>query len=92
MGVWRRVQLARTFGTEVTAVDVPAKLVMPRDHVIDYTRQDFAELGVRYDIVSQAPFSQVRRALEPPSTFVLIGHDQYTRGIACWATWGRCCR
>ena len=84
VGVWA-VQLAREFGAEVTAVDSPGKLEMLRDlgadHTIDYTSQDFTDLGKRYDIifdiVSKAPFSRVRRALEPDGTFVLIGHDQY---------------
>jgi NADPH:quinone reductase-like Zn-dependent oxidoreductase len=86
VGVWA-VQLAKTFGAQVTAVDAPAKLDLLRDlgadHVIDYTQQDFTRTGARYDlifdIVSQAPFSQVRRALEPDGTFVLVGHDQYGR-------------
>ncbi len=84
VGVWA-VQLARALGATVAAVDGPAKLDLLRDlgadPVIDYTRQDFTRLGPRYDIVfdivSQAPFRQVRRALEPEGTFVLIGHDQY---------------
>lgn len=84
VGVWA-VQLARALGATVAAVDGPAKLDLLRDlgadPVIDYTRQDFTALGVRYDIVfdivSAAPFRQVRRALEPEGTFVLIGHDQY---------------
>ena len=86
VGVWA-VQLAKTFGAQVTAVDGPAKLDLLRDlgadHVIDYTEQDFTRMGLRYDlvfdIVSQAPFSQVRRALEPDGTFLLVGHDQYGR-------------
>lgn len=84
VGVWA-VQLAAAFGAHVTAVDGPAKLDLLRDlgadAVIDYTQQDFTQSGVRYDIVfdvvSQAPFRRVRRALEPDGTFVLIGHDQY---------------
>ena len=84
VGVWA-VQLAKVFGAHVTAVDAPAKLDLLRDlgahTVIDYTREDFTQAGVRYDIVfdivSQAPFSHVRRALQPDGTFVLIGHDQY---------------
>jgi NADPH:quinone reductase-like Zn-dependent oxidoreductase len=86
VGVWA-VQLAKVYGAEVTAVDAPAKLdvlsQLGADHVIDYTRHDFTSMGVRYDmvfdIVSQARFSQVRRALQPTGTFVLIGHDQYGR-------------
>jgi len=86
VGVWT-VQLAKTFGAEVTAVDGPAKLDLLRDlgadHVIDYTQRDFTRMGLRYDlvfdIVSQAPFSEIRRALEPDGTFLLVGHDQYGR-------------
>jgi len=86
VGVWA-VQLAKTFGAQVTAVDAPAKLDLltdlGADHVIDYTRQDFTQVGTRYDIVfdvvSQVPFSTVRRVLEPDGTFVLVGHDQYGR-------------
>ena len=86
VGVWA-VQLAKTFGAQVTAVDAPAKLDLLKDlgadHVIDYTQQDFTRIGTRFDIVfdvvSQAPFSQVRQALEPDGTFVLVGHDQYGR-------------
>ena len=84
VGVWA-VQLATAFGARVSAVDVPAKLDLLRDlgaeHVIDCTRADFTTMGIRYDvvfdIVSRARFRQVRRALEPDGTFVLIGHDQY---------------
>ena len=84
VGVWA-VQIARALGATVAAVDAPEKLDLLRalgaDPVIDYTRQDFTRLGVRYDIVfdivSQTPFRHVREALEPDGTFVLIGHDQY---------------
>lgn len=86
VGVWA-VQLAKAFGAEVTAVDSPAKLDLLRDlgadHVIDYTEQDFTRLGVRFDIVfdvaSTARLADVRRALRPDGTFVLVGHDQYGR-------------
>jgi NADPH:quinone reductase-like Zn-dependent oxidoreductase len=86
VGVWA-VQLAKVFGAEVTAVDAPAKLDLLRelgaDVVIDYTQRDFTRMGLRYDlvfdIVSQAPFSAIRRVLEPDGTFVLVGHDQYGR-------------
>lgn len=86
VGVWA-VQLAKAYGAQVTAVDAPAKLVLltdlGADHVVDYTRTDFTRMGTRYDIVfdvvSQARFTDVRRALEPDGTFVLIGYDQYGR-------------
>jgi NADPH:quinone reductase-like Zn-dependent oxidoreductase len=86
VGVWA-VQLAKAFGAHVTAVDAASKLDLlvdlGADQVVDYARQDFTRMGVRFDlvldIVSQAPFSDVRRALEPDGTFVLVGHDQYGR-------------
>lgn len=86
VGVWA-VQLAKVFGAHVTAIDVPAKLDLLRDlgadEVIDGIQHDFTRMGTRYDIVfdvvSQARFSAVRRALEPDGTYVLIGHDQYGR-------------
>jgi NADPH:quinone reductase-like Zn-dependent oxidoreductase len=86
VGVWA-VQLAKAYGAQVTAVDAPAKLALltdlGADHVIDYTHTDFTRTGTRYDIVfdvvSQARFTDVRRALEHDGTFVLIGYDQYGR-------------
>ncbi len=78
------VQLATALGAQVTAVDSAAKLPMLRSlgaEVIDYAEQDFTEAGIRYDIVfdvvSDRPFRQVRRALAPDGRFVLIGHDRY---------------
>jgi NADPH:quinone reductase-like Zn-dependent oxidoreductase len=86
------VQLATAFGAEVTAVDSAAKLPMLRslgaDHVIDYAEQDFTDAGIRYDIVfdvvSDRPFRQVRRALAPDGRFVLIGHDRYGASGHSW--------
>ena len=49
------VQIARTLGAEVTAVDSGEKLAMLRSlgaaHVIDYTREDFTKSGRRYDVI-----------------------------------------
>jgi NADPH:quinone reductase-like Zn-dependent oxidoreductase len=60
------VQLARSLGAEVTAVDQASKLEMLRSigaaHVIDYTREDFTRSGVIYDVifdvVGKSPFSR----------------------------------
>jgi NADPH:quinone reductase-like Zn-dependent oxidoreductase len=79
------VQLAKAYGADVTAVDALEKLDMLRsigaDEVLDYTQQDFTRSGKRYDLVldiaGNHPWSDLRRALTPEGTYVLIGHDQY---------------
>ncbi len=49
------VQLAKFFGAEVTAIDHPSKLDMLKsigaDHVIDYTKEDFSQSGIQYDVI-----------------------------------------
>jgi len=79
------VQLAKAYGADVTAVDSTEKLDMLRsigaDNVADYTQEDFTRTGERYDLIldiaGTKPWSDVRRALTPEGTYVLIGHDQY---------------
>lgn len=81
------VQIARADGATVTAVDGPDKQDFLRDagadHVIDYTSEDFTLGDVRYDVILDIPgnhsFAQIRRALAPDGTYVLVGHDQYGR-------------
>jgi 2-desacetyl-2-hydroxyethyl bacteriochlorophyllide A dehydrogenase len=49
------VQLSRHFGAEVTGVDSTEKLDMLRsiraNHVIDFTREDYTNLGETYDLI-----------------------------------------
>ena len=79
------VQLAKAYGADVTAVDSLGKLDMLRsigaDRVLDYTKDDFTRSGERYDLVldiaGNHPWSDLKRALTPEGTYVLIGHDQY---------------
>ena len=51
------------------------------DEVIDYTQEDFTQLGVRYDIIfdipGNRPFSAFRLALKPDGRYVPIGHEHY---------------
>lgn len=75
------VQIAKAMGAEVTGVASPRKLDLVRslgaDHVIDYTREDFARLGHRYDrivdVMAKRPISEIRRALTPRGVYVVIG-------------------
>ena len=72
------VQLAKYFGAEVTAVDSTGKLDMLRsigaDHVIDYTREDFAESGetfdVIFDVVGKMTFSPNDGSLKRDGTYI----------------------
>jgi NADPH:quinone reductase-like Zn-dependent oxidoreductase len=75
------VQIAKALGGEVTAVCSTRKVDTARelgaDHVIDYTREDFAESGRRYDLVidiaGSRPWSRCVRVMEPGATLVITG-------------------
>jgi NADPH:quinone reductase-like Zn-dependent oxidoreductase len=73
------VQLAKYFGADVTAVDSAGKLEMLReigaDHVIDYTQQDYTEMGEVYDlvfdVVCRVPIEAHLRLVRPGGTCLL---------------------
>ncbi len=75
------VQLAKAFGAEVTAVCSTRNLEMARsigsDHVIDYTKEDFARNGKQYDLIlatnGDRSISDYRRALSPTGIYVHTG-------------------
>jgi NADPH:quinone reductase-like Zn-dependent oxidoreductase len=76
------VQIAKWFGAEVTAVCSTSKLDTARsigaNHVIDYTRENFAQSGQRYDLILAAnayhhSIFDYRRALSPNGIYVLAG-------------------
>ena len=77
------VQIAKAFGAHVTGVCSTAKAEMVRsigaDHVIDYTREDFAEGDRRYDLIldigGNSSLSRLRRALTPQGTLVIVGGE-----------------
>ncbi len=75
------VQIAKSFGTEVTGVCSTRNLDTARkigaDHVIDYTQADFTRTGQRYDliydVVGNHSVSDYKRALNPNGTCVIAG-------------------
>ena len=77
------VQLAKAFGAEVTGVCGTNKLDLVTglgaDHVVDYTREDFADGSHRYDLIidiaGNSPLSRLRRALTPTGTAVIVGGE-----------------
>ena len=77
------VQIAKADGAEVTAVCGTAKVELVRsigaDHVIDYTKQDVADGRERYDVIldiaGNRPLSQLRLALTPDGTLVIVGAE-----------------
>jgi NADPH:quinone reductase-like Zn-dependent oxidoreductase len=75
------VQIARSFGAEVTGVCSTrnAQLVgsIGAHHVIDYTRADFTQGSQRYDLivdtVGNRSLSELRRVLTPAGAVVIVG-------------------
>jgi NADPH:quinone reductase-like Zn-dependent oxidoreductase len=85
------VQIAKSFGAEVTGVSSTSKLDMLRsigaDHVIDYTQEDFTRSGQRYDLIfavggSRSIF-EYRLALNSEGNYVCVGGSmtQYFQGV-----------
>lgn len=74
------VQIAKSFGAEVTGVDSAEKLDFLRsigaDHVIDYVQVDYTATGQQYDrILDVAAYRAIRdsrRALRPKGVYVAV--------------------
>jgi NADPH:quinone reductase-like Zn-dependent oxidoreductase len=79
------VQIAKAFGSEVTAVCSRRNLAIARsigaDHVIDYTREDFARNGQHYDLILAVngyhPISDYLRALSRGGIYVVAGGSMF---------------
>jgi NADPH:quinone reductase-like Zn-dependent oxidoreductase len=75
------VQIAKSYGVEVTGVDNTRKLDIIRklgaEHVIDYTKEDFTKNGKSYDfILDMAAHHSIfdyKRALSPGGIYVMVG-------------------
>jgi NADPH:quinone reductase-like Zn-dependent oxidoreductase len=77
------VQLAKAFGAHVTGVASTSQLELVRslgaDQVVDYTREDVTD-GTRHwdlilDTAGHRSLSQLRRALAPKGTLVIVGSE-----------------
>jgi NADPH:quinone reductase-like Zn-dependent oxidoreductase len=83
------VQIAKSFGAEVTGVCSTTKVDLVRslgaDRVIDYTREDFAEGEQRYDLIldtgGHSSLSHLRRALAAKGTLVIVGAETSGRWL-----------
>ncbi|HEY2314863.1 MAG TPA: NAD(P)-dependent alcohol dehydrogenase [Streptosporangiaceae bacterium] len=77
------VQIAKAYGADVTGVCSTTKTDLVQsigaDHVIDYTRADFADGAHRYDVIidtgGNRQLRQLRSALTPRGTLVIVGGE-----------------
>jgi len=77
----KAVQIAKSFGAEVTGVDSAGKPDMLRsigaDRVIDYAQEDFTRNGRGYDLildgVANRSIFDCKRALSPGGRCVIVG-------------------
>ncbi len=75
------VQIAKSFGADATGVCSTRNVDLVRslgaDHVIDYTKEDFAKGAERYDVildnVPNHSLSECRHILNPKGKYVMIG-------------------
>jgi NADPH:quinone reductase-like Zn-dependent oxidoreductase len=88
------VQLAKHFGAEVTAVCDTKHVELVRslgaDEVIDYTKQDFRDNGVEYDVIFDAVgkhrFTRCKDSLKPEGVY--LPTDGYANfAMALWTRW-----
>jgi NADPH:quinone reductase-like Zn-dependent oxidoreductase len=81
------IQIAKSFGAEITGVDSTEKLDMMRsigaDHVIDYTKEDFTINEQSYDlildVVTYRSILDYRRVLNPNGIYVMLGGGSWAR-------------
>jgi NADPH:quinone reductase-like Zn-dependent oxidoreductase len=77
------VQLAKAFGAQVTGVGSTTQAELIRsigaDEVIDYTREDVTDGTRHFDLIldcaGRRTLSQLRRALTPTGTLVIVGGE-----------------
>ena len=75
------VQIAKAYGADVTGVCSTKNIEMVKsigaDHVIDYTKEDFTQGSLRYDLiidnVGNHSLSEYRQVLTPNGALVMVG-------------------
>jgi NADPH:quinone reductase-like Zn-dependent oxidoreductase len=75
------VQIAKSYGAEITGVCSTKNLEMVRDigadHAIDYTREDFTKGAQRYDLILDTignhSILSCRRVLTPKGALIIVG-------------------
>jgi NADPH:quinone reductase-like Zn-dependent oxidoreductase len=83
------VQIAKSFGAEVTGVCSTRNVEIVRsigaDHVIDYTQEDFTRSEQRYDLMldvaGNRSWSDCKRVLAEKATLVVVGGPKTNRWI-----------
>jgi NADPH:quinone reductase-like Zn-dependent oxidoreductase len=86
------VQMARTTGAHITAVDLEPKraLLMERGahQFLDGQSVDWTQCGQTwnhvFDILGNRPLRAIRQAIDPEGSYVLIGHDHFGREGRPW--------
>ncbi|NJK53819.1 MAG: NAD(P)-dependent alcohol dehydrogenase [Leptolyngbyaceae cyanobacterium SU_3_3] len=76
------VQIAKSFGAQVTGICSTAKLELVKslgaDNVIDYTKEDFTQSGKTYDIIfdtsGKSPFSDCLNSLKSNGLYLRAVH------------------
>lgn len=75
------VQIAKLYNVEITGVDSTKKLELMHslgfDHVIDYTKEDFTQTGLSYDLIvdvkTNRSIFKYTKALKPNGIYVTVG-------------------
>ena len=89
------LQIAKSFGAEVTAVCSTRNLDQARslgaDHVIDYTKENFTRSGQQYDLIFAAngyhSLSAYKRALTPKGIYVMAGGTKAQMFESMFGSW-----
>lgn len=84
------VQIAKSFGSEVTAVTSTGNMDLVRslgaDHIVDYTTTDFVRSGRRYDLIfdtiGNRSVGDLRRALAEGGKAAVTGYTSLVRALA----------